>query len=328
MTRTVVAFEVYGPSVALMLSETLSDFRVVLNEKEAYFGRAVVHGLVETASLVICEVKLDEPGVYVGINMPFNGNISYKDAYRIFFRQWQNQTKIIPEFKLAVLDIQSYLSELKLLLEQIEISVGSKGVPGRKELEASVFHDLVGPVLGSINAIHERFETIASQIPPESREDHEFLVHRQLHPLFLCSPFGNRTFYKPLGHAGDYEIMNIIHRNTFEGSSLFSKAVHYRLVNQWAAKSVRNRVAHMKTRPAAETARVVRQKRTARILNLGCGPAREVQEFIAEHQLASNVDITFLDFDTETLNFVTTTLDQLKTLHRCHATKFGPKKRL
>jgi extracellular factor (EF) 3-hydroxypalmitic acid methyl ester biosynthesis protein len=75
----------------------------------------------------------------------------------------------------------------------------------------------------------------------------------------------------------------------------------------------------MKTRLLEETARVVREGRTARILNLGCGPAREVQEFIAEHPLAGRADFTFLDFDEETLNFVNTTLGKLKAVHHCPA---------
>ncbi|HUB87911.1 MAG TPA: class I SAM-dependent methyltransferase [Verrucomicrobiae bacterium] len=316
LTRLVIAFEIYDPGAAVRLSEILDDFKIFLDDREAYSGKAVVSNVVQTAALTVCEVKLDEPGVYVGINMPFNGNISFLDAYQAFFGRWQNQMKLLPEFKMVVLDIQSYLSDLKLLLEQVEISIIAHPSRSRAEIEPQVFRDLAPAILTSVDALHERFEEIARRVEPELRGPYQALVHRQLHPLFLCAPFGHRTYHKPLGYAGDYEIMNMIHRNTFEGESLYAKMVHYWLVNQWAAKSVRNRVAHMKIKLLEETARVVRKKRVAKILNLGCGPAREVQQFISEQRLADEAEFTLLDFDAETLNYASSKLEEIKNLHK------------
>jgi extracellular factor (EF) 3-hydroxypalmitic acid methyl ester biosynthesis protein len=310
--RLAVSFEIYETEIGLRLSEVLSEFKIFLDNRETYSGRAVLSNILQTGVLTICEVKLDEPGVYIGINMPFNGNVSFLDAYEKCIGRWQNQFKLLPEFKLAVLDIQTYLTEVKLLLEQIEISITTHPSRSRTELEQQIFKDLGGTVLGSIDAIHERFEDVAGRVPPELRVHYQAFVHRQLHPLFLCSPFGHRTFFKPLGYAGDYEIMNMIHRNTFEGGSLYARLVHYWLVNQWASKSVRNRVAHMKTRLIEETARALREGRRARILNIGCGPAREVQDFVTEHPLSDHAEFTLLDFDAETLAHVTARLRELK----------------
>jgi extracellular factor (EF) 3-hydroxypalmitic acid methyl ester biosynthesis protein len=316
LNRLVIAFEIYDPGAVLRLSETLGDLKIFIDDKEVYSGRGVISNLLQTAALIACEVKLDEPGVYVGINMPSNGNISFLDAYKTFFGKWQNQAKILPEFKMAVLDIQSYLSDLKLLLEQIEISIVAHPSNSRAEIEPQIFKDLSPAILSSINAMHERFEEIAGRIDPEMRGPYQALVHRHLHPLFLCAPFGHRTYHKPLGYAGDYEIMNMIHRNTFEGGSLYARVVHYWLVNQWAAKSVRNRVAHMKNKLVQEVARVVREKRVAKILNLGCGPAREVQDFLMEHRLSDHAEFTLLDFDAETLDYATSRLEEIKRSHK------------
>ncbi len=62
----------------------------------------------------------------------------------------------------------------------------------------------------------------------------------------MGSPFGHRTYHKPIGYAGDYEMMNMIYRNQPEGRSLFEKLIHLLLVSQWPAKSVRNRIAHLR----------------------------------------------------------------------------------
>lgn len=33
----------------------------------------------------------------------------------------------------------------------------------------------------------------------------------------LCSPFAYRAYHKPLGYAGDYEMVNMIARDPYEG---------------------------------------------------------------------------------------------------------------
>ena len=39
---------------------------------------------------------------------------------------------------------------------------------------------------------------------------HKAYARRELHPLTMCSPFVHRTYTKPLGYAGDYEMMNMM----------------------------------------------------------------------------------------------------------------------
>ena len=64
---------------------------------------------------------------------------------------------------------------------------------------------------------------------------------------------------------------------------------------------MRNRIAHLGETLVNETARVVRAGKTARILNIGCGPAWEVQDFLKQTHLSNQADFTLLDFNAETL---------------------------
>src|SRR6185436_20569919 len=114
------------------------------------------------------------------------------------------------------------------------------------------------------------------------------------------------------GYAGDYEMMNMIYRNQPEGGSLYEKLIHKLLVSQWPAQSVRNRFVHLKENIVQETARVARAGRRARILNIGCGPAQEIQEFLKETHLSDQADFTLLDFNEETLDHTNTRLAESK----------------
>src|SRR5690242_8191458 len=59
-TRFLAVFEIYAPSVILRMSEVLDDFRIVVNGRPVYSGRAVVNNLVNAGEILICEATLDD----------------------------------------------------------------------------------------------------------------------------------------------------------------------------------------------------------------------------------------------------------------------------
>ena len=67
LTRYSVVFEVYNPYSILQLSEVLNDFRMIMNDRMVYSGRAVVSNLVNTGILLVCECTLDENWLDVDI---------------------------------------------------------------------------------------------------------------------------------------------------------------------------------------------------------------------------------------------------------------------
>jgi len=301
LDRYAVAFECCDPALELRASEVLDKFGILIDGRLIYSGRAVVRGWIDAGGRTICEVKLDDLGSEEGsTRLPAPAGAEGEQAYAQFFRQWQKHYRISPDFKVQVMDIHAFLVATRQWLEQVEFGrrAHSEDQPEWEGLEA-----VTGRVISAFNAQHEKFEELAYAIPEEHYGAHQEFVRRQWHPLFLGSPFGRRTFYKPLGYAGDYEMMNMIHRHRPEGDTLYEKLIHFLLVSQWPAQSVRNRIAHLKSHLLQETARVARSGRRARVLNVGCGPAREVQEFLQETPLGNEVDFVLLDFNEETLDY-------------------------
>ena len=74
---------------------------------------------------------------------------------------------------------------------------------------------------------------------------HQAFGRRQLHPLILASPFVYRTLQKPLGHAGDYEMVNMIMRDPYEGASLFAKAFNVCALSRPPIVAHRNRLQYL-----------------------------------------------------------------------------------
>jgi extracellular factor (EF) 3-hydroxypalmitic acid methyl ester biosynthesis protein len=160
--------------------------------------------------------------------------------------------------------------------------------------------------------MHERLESVSEGIEAELRPVHQNFAKRQLHPLVMCSPFAYRTYHKPLGYAGDYEMVNMILREPYEGGSLFAKVVNLWFLSQWPARAHRNRISHLKDLLKEESRRAAGRGRSIRVLNLGCGPAREIQEFLAEDELCDHAQFNLPDFNEETIQYTSRVLDEAK----------------
>src|SRR5437868_9353873 len=63
LTQHAVVFEIYSPAALVRMSEVLGDFKVFIRDALAYSGRAVVSNLVNTGSMLVCEVTLGEAWV-------------------------------------------------------------------------------------------------------------------------------------------------------------------------------------------------------------------------------------------------------------------------
>jgi extracellular factor (EF) 3-hydroxypalmitic acid methyl ester biosynthesis protein len=171
-------------------------------------------------------------------------------------------------------------------------------------MEQQVLKQIGDLFVPAFDALHERYENISEQISNDLRPMHRAFSQRQLHPLTLCSPFAHRAYIKPLGYAGDYEMVNMIALNPFQGDTLFAKIVNLWFLSQWPSKAHRNRLAYLKERLENETWRVTRARRPARIFNFACGPAIEVQRFLADFRGCEQAELTLADFNEQTLDYL------------------------
>jgi extracellular factor (EF) 3-hydroxypalmitic acid methyl ester biosynthesis protein len=315
MTPQSVTFEVYGPDPVLRLSEVLNEFEIFDETRPVYAGKALVTAIFNTGTAIACEAALSPP--LPGLNPldPPSPERICRSGFPLFLARWQAIYRVNSDYKIVIADLESFLSNLRLWLEQVELRLQSASPADRPRLEAEVAQGLRAPVTACVSNMFERFEAVTAQIEPELLPAHRAFGQRQLHPHLLCSPFIHRTFVKPLGYAGDYEMMNMIVRNGLEGPSLYAKLVNGYLLDQVGPQAVRNRVDYLFGRIADETCRVARLGRRARVFNIACGPVREIQHFLAQHPLAERAEFHLLDFDEETLHYAGSTLRQIKQTH-------------
>ncbi len=315
LTRYTVVFEVYNPYSILQLSEVLNDFRMIMNDRLIYSGRAVVSTLVNTGILLVCECTLEESWLDVDLFTSIHHKDKLQHEFTEFLKEWEKVQKVNDTLKVVIADMQTFMMDLRRWLEQVEMGIRSDPSGDRLQTEREVIMELKEPILPTVSALFERFEQNSASIPLELQSLHRSYSRRQMHPIVLCSPFVYRTFQKPLGYAGDYEMVNMMLRDPLEGSSLFAKIVNLWFVNAPPCEAHRNRIKYLVQRLNDETQRVTREKRTLRVLDMACGPAKEIQNFLIQDDLCEKADFTLYDFNDETLEYTGKTLNELKRLH-------------
>lgn len=316
-TRFSVAFELYNPSVVLRTSEVLRPFHLLLGERTLYSGTAVVCNVIATGPAVVtCEAKLEEKSWGALDLSVLNGHLTgLRDEYHHFLDDWQKFYLIRPEYKVVLADMHTFFADFRFWVDQVELGVRAMPSGDRLDLEQKIAAELVSQARPMLQLLFDRFETAAGAVDRALVPAHQILARRQLHPLLLCAPFFYRCFTKPLGYAGDYEMVNMMFRNPAEGASLFAKVMNIWFLEQPPVVAHRNRIDYLYNQLVRFAAQQVAHGRPARILSVGCGPAQEVQRFMAAQEISSLAEFTLLDFNEETLQFASATLGKLRNSH-------------
>lgn len=317
LTRFAAVFEVYNPYSILQLSEVLTDFRILMNDRVVYSGRAVIANLVNTGIMLVCEASLTEEGwIDVDLFSPIHQRDHLLKDFSDFIKETEKIYRVMPEFKVVVADLQTFLTDMRRWMEQVELGIRSLPTGDRLSAEREVLIKLQEPVMPTIEPLMHRFENSASSIPIELQPVHRSYIKRQLHPIVLCAPFVYRTFHKPLGYAGDYEMVSMMLRDPFEGGTIFAKLINKLYLEIPPVLAHRNRIVYLREQLNGEVGRAAAQGRVAKIFNLGCGPAQEVHDFLSRDPVCDHADFLLLDFNDETLAHTTRVLEETRTRHR------------
>ena len=129
------------------------------------------------------------------------------------------------------------------------------------------------------------------------------VFHDHIGSMIDLSPLAGRCYRKPLGYAGDFEMMNMLYRNESLGGTLFGRALSRIILDTDAAQAVRNRVHYLAAKIRATIARC-EPGQPARLLSVASGPAMEIQYLLRTDPAllaAGCAEITLLDQDASAL---------------------------
>jgi extracellular factor (EF) 3-hydroxypalmitic acid methyl ester biosynthesis protein len=297
LTRYSIAFEVYNPYSIVQLSEVLHDLVILRQDRPIYQGRAVIKTLVPTGALTIASAALLDPW------SDLNGLLARDDIREEterFIQNWKHDYHLRPSYQLAVANLASFLQELSRWLGQAE-ALYADHRSGATLSESQLLDQVWPPLEAKLQELFELFEIETRRIPVEEAPVHKAFAQRELHPLLMCDPFNHRIFTKSLGYAGDYQMVNMLLGPSGVGASTYAKIINRFTLNLGPAAAHRNRIVILRDTLQREAQRASSANRPLRVLNIGCGPAAEIESFVTTDDASTGLDLTLVDFNRETL---------------------------
>jgi extracellular factor (EF) 3-hydroxypalmitic acid methyl ester biosynthesis protein len=333
LTRHSVTFEVYNPYSIVQLSEVLEELKILRDTRPIYQGRGVVTSLVPTGALNIVSATLID--AWTDLHGLFEGDAVRAEVER-FLRSWERGYRLRAEYQFAVSRIANFLQELSRWLGQAEALSASAG---KVNVEEDLFEHVWAPLKAKLGELFEQFEQQAPLLSREETPVHRAYAQRELHPLVMCDPFFYRSFVKPLGYAGDYQMVRMILGESDPSAEaaapppiLDPSAVSHvrsRSMNTYAkvlnsfnlgsgpSAAHRNRIQILEQLLDREARRVRAAGKPLRVLDVGCGPATELERFIVGNEASQHASVHLIDFNQETLEYAQSKLTMaMQKAHR------------
>jgi extracellular factor (EF) 3-hydroxypalmitic acid methyl ester biosynthesis protein len=282
----------------VQLSEVLDSLTIRAGDKVVYSGRAIVNNLVNTGLLLIVSAALTDQ--WVEPEAQIETDEEFYRATEDFVARWQESQNLLEGYRVAVDDLRNFFVDLNQWLEHARLNKEGAKAPWLASCEQLIKR--ARPLYEQFSELHARFEGEAGKVPPDSLSVHKSYFQKELHPLVMRAPFLHRTYTKPLGYAGDYEMMNMIHREATEGSTAYAKIINTAYVRLPIAVCVINRAAMLQSyldNVAAEQW----EDPEIRVLCVGCGPAIEIERFVSSNPASERVKFFLMDFNKETLEY-------------------------
>jgi extracellular factor (EF) 3-hydroxypalmitic acid methyl ester biosynthesis protein len=291
----------------LLVGDRLPSLRIELSAREVFSGSATVRRIVEVDDGVVLGVEFDGWGANLGVLYESSQRRSFADKFRSLQEQ---QTVVTPAYKSWVADLAAYLDGIKGFLDQEEAQLSGLDRWSREQARATYTSEVAPFVIERLNRARAELAEFVGELGDDEHGPYRTLYRRHVLPYLLCSPFMKRAFEKPLGYAGDYEMMNMLYRDHAEGESIFGRVLNLYVTQEPAARANINRIELLGTKIRVAIQR--RHGQRARIASIGCGPAREISALLEQSpQLGPLLDIALVDQEAKVIEFGERTLAPL-----------------
>jgi extracellular factor (EF) 3-hydroxypalmitic acid methyl ester biosynthesis protein len=277
---------------AILLGDQLT-LVVRCDQTTIYQGAGSIARIAEGETQVVLGIALEGSGLDLS-------RVQHLSVRETVSERWQRaraaaaKTQIDPAFRLWLSDLASQLEQSRSFLDGEETAMASWDLVTRQAHSEELLRAVAPDVVALMNRAGSELRQLVAGLDKEQHESYRALLQGRIGSLLACSPFLARAKAKPLGYAGDYEMMNMLYRDHREGATLFGKVLNVYAAQQPVARANINRIEFI----GAKIREALRKKRDGRvrITSIGCGPAHEVFTFLSRYpELGPRLDVALID---------------------------------
>jgi extracellular factor (EF) 3-hydroxypalmitic acid methyl ester biosynthesis protein len=290
--------------------DRLDDLNIADADGNVLFrGTAFVRRVDEQGADLVLGAEFEKGGIDLG-------EIHRRGTRRSFGERWKDFTGrsehslISSEFKAWVLDVRIDLERIKNFLDGEEKALSSADDMTRQEALSQYLAEVSPAVVDRLNRASRELVSFVENLPEDQEPAWRTFVRTNLGHLFDTSPFMRRASHKPLGYAGDYEMMNMLYRDHAEGASIFGRAMNIYATQEAPAQANINRIELLLG--FIREALVQHPTGRIRIASVGCGPAKEIAAALERYpEVGARLDIALIDQEERSIAYCERTLTPL-----------------
>jgi extracellular factor (EF) 3-hydroxypalmitic acid methyl ester biosynthesis protein len=295
-SRTGVSFYLEDGSLLLKIGDIIPDLRFYCLKKEVHASASTIIHIQDEeqdGKVVSCIGCTYERIMDVYSIIRADKITKLQNEFLDFIQSMAIEENLDPEFVNLTSHLHYILDGFRERLSQ-EIHAISQEDESLQGALTETLRDLAFDALfEELNRYYDHFTKIINRFTdPKQHFIHREFFQKRLGEFISKSKLCLRGITKPLGYAGDYEMMNIIYRNTFEGDDLFAQLMNKIDCEGTASRAVRNRRSYL-YKKLREMILNTQNSHNLKIMSVACGPALEFSD------LLTSIEGKLLPFDLE-----------------------------
>lgn len=224
-------------------------------------------------------------------------------AYAASLSVGREQFKGIERLPADLLGSPNWLS-INRQVEEFKARLFDASYRLQQEKQASVSPALQAEIVAILDAFNTQVAQFGDLIQDSDAADLMWgFVFKEAFPYLMRSRFFERAYYKPKGYAGDFKMIELIYRNQPEGDGKLGWIIDGWCLQQTPAKAVRARRVLLRRMLDRYCRQRLKPHGPLYIMNLACGPCRELFDLIADSDYSAQIRALCIDIDAEALEF-------------------------
>lgn len=316
-SRTGVCFALEDGSITFRIGDVIPDLCFLFFDKEVHKSPATIIHIedIQEQDRVISIIGCNFTRCMDIASIQKEDKVSrLRYEFQDFIQFMAIDEDLNPQFVHLTADLYYVLSSFQEWMLEEEKKINNEDI----EMRQTLIEILKVLSFRAMKEVLEKYDDDLSRTIDSFNQSEEYCLYREsfqkrLNGFFMKSKLFARAYKKPLGYAGDFEMMNIIYRNDFEGSDVFSNVMNKIDCESPAAKAVRNSRLYIFNR-CIKTIRPFNPQETFKIVSIACGPSTEMYDLLAymiRENMSNRIEFIAMDQDRLALDDSRQRLDPL-----------------
>lgn len=232
---------------------------------------------------------------FLDMDMLTNTNLIYTQAnqFRTIRFHIHYGSEIKPVFKEFISDFSYGFSVYKRHLDSLDEKSKYESETIKNQIFQTANQRIGQDIHDYINEKELKLISLTQKLNQEDYEKYGLYTRSSLWNYIKEASIVERCLTKPRGYAGDYVVLEMIYNKQYLGYSSFGKILHWYTLERKTTNAVNNR----RNLVFEELKKLVLKNKSKRlrVLAFASGPAKEIQDFVADY--TGDIEIEFVLYD-------------------------------